>query len=221
MAYTHVSVGNVGQLTVDLIITTLNLKKVASIWHPAIIPFIGGDPYQVEVDNPCTACELYTSEALKIAVIQLRSSIEPRLALDFFALLRTDILNLNISEIVILTTVFAYELHNIESSHFCYISNSDTKLKKLHISPIVVNEFGKYVANGAGFAIKLYELLHDVVKCSVLAKYVSEGDNRPDAFAMMNLIKELYLLEGKNSFPIKIPLSWNYVFGNPPPVGLF
>lgn len=214
-----VSVGNVGQLAVDLLITTFNLKKVATIWHPGIIPLAAGNPYQ-EDDEPCTACELYGNKKLNIGVIQLRSSVEFKLALDFFDLLKTDIQNLKFSNVVILTSKFAYELHNIESSHFFYITNSDTKFENLNVLPMVLNEMGKYTANGCGFAIKLFEILQPMIKCTIFIKYVSEGDNRPDAIAMVNIIKKVLNIPN-DDFNIKMPISWNHVFGNPPPVGIF
>lgn len=215
-----VSVGNVGQLTVDLMITTFNLKKMGTIWHPAIIPSVAGDPYSLHSKESSTACELYGNEELNIATIQLRSSIEFKLALDFFRSLKAEIINLKFNAIVILTTIFAYEQHNIQSSHFCYITNTTNKFENLDILPMPLNEIGKHVANGSGFAIKLFELLKDCVKCTVIAKYVSEGDNRPDAIALFNLVENLDI-SNANNCSIKIPVSWTYVFGNPPPIGIF
>ena len=40
-----VSVGNVGQLAVDLMISTLKMKKVGHIHDESITPVIGNDPY--------------------------------------------------------------------------------------------------------------------------------------------------------------------------------
>jgi proteasome assembly chaperone 2 len=40
-----VSVGNAGQLAVDLLITKVKPRKVGLIWHSAIMPMVGGDPY--------------------------------------------------------------------------------------------------------------------------------------------------------------------------------
>ena len=40
-----VSVGNVGQLAADLVISTLQMKKVGHITDDSITPVIGNDPY--------------------------------------------------------------------------------------------------------------------------------------------------------------------------------
>lgn len=40
-----VSVGNAGQLAVDLLITKIKPQKCGLIWHSAVLPMVGGDPY--------------------------------------------------------------------------------------------------------------------------------------------------------------------------------
>lgn len=37
--------GNVGQLTVDLVINTLQLPRVGYLDHPAILPLVGNDAF--------------------------------------------------------------------------------------------------------------------------------------------------------------------------------
>lgn len=216
-----ISVGNVGQLTVDLIITTYNLKKVATIWHPGIIPSVGRDPYQSDLEESCTACELYGSKDTNIAAIQIRSSIEFKFALNFFKSLENEIVDLKFSNIIILASTFDYELHNLQNSRFHYVSNIDDKFDHLNVLPMPLNEVGKYAAIGSGFAMKLFDLLQTTLKCTLFVKYVSEGDNRPDAVSMLNLIRRFLTILNDSHFTIKYPISWNYVFGNPPPIGIF
>ncbi|GJQ83231.1 hypothetical protein Trydic_g8829 [Trypoxylus dichotomus] len=31
------------------------LKRVATLWHPGIVPSVGGDPYHLKIEEPCTA----------------------------------------------------------------------------------------------------------------------------------------------------------------------
>ena len=40
-----VSVGNVGQLTIDLIVSTLNMDRVGYLTTDAVYPVIGNDPF--------------------------------------------------------------------------------------------------------------------------------------------------------------------------------
>lgn len=214
-----VSVGNVPQLTVDLCITTFKMKRVATIWHPAIVPFVSSDPY-FNTSEVYTACELFANKELKIVVMQLRSTLEPKFALGFFRELKNEMEKLRLSKIIILTSVFDYELHNVNSDKFFCIGShinifeGFNNMKKLQKSST-----GTYYLNGGGFAVKLYEILNNN-QCFVIGKYVSEGDNRPDAHALLLKILSILGIHDQN-LEIVHPVSWQYVFGGPPPEGIY
>ena len=40
-----VSIGNVGQLTIDLLIYNLDLKRVGYLYDSSILPLVGNDPF--------------------------------------------------------------------------------------------------------------------------------------------------------------------------------
>ncbi|KAJ8964615.1 hypothetical protein NQ314_004750 [Rhamnusium bicolor] len=217
-----VSVGNVPQLAVDLLITTYNFNKITTIWHPAIVSSVGDDPYHSDRGEICTACELYGNKELKLATIQLRSTVETKLALKFFRDLQEAILPLNLKNVVILSSAFDYELRNINNEKFYYISNEEIEdvMESNNVKLLEPSLNGKYFINGSGFATKLYEILKLNVNCTLLVKYVSEGDNRPDA--LMTLRKMFKLFAINDSEPkIIFPTSWEFVFGGPPPLGMY
>lgn len=212
-----VSVGNVPQLTIDLFITTLKLKKVSNVWHPAIIPCVGTDPY-FDGKEICTSCELFINKEMKIIAMQLRSALEPKHGLSFFHELKKEIDIFKFKRIIILTSIFDYELHNIKSNKFFYICDSNLIEDFSDIQKLQKAVNGSYILNGGGFALKLYEILNK--PCVIVGKYVSEGDNRPDACSL--LIKLLPLVSVQNDNPDFIyPSSWKYVFGGPAPLGMF
>lgn len=215
-----VSVGNVGQLTADLLITSFNLQRIATIWHPAIIPSAGGDPYYSETNEVCTACELYAGDDVKLAVVQIRSGLDFNKTVSFLRELKTALSSMKVQRVVILTTCFAHEMHNIRSGMFRYVTNqgNEEKLKELEVAEMETVFNGRYLIHGSGFAVKLYEILREDFGCTIIVKYTSEGDNRPDAVAMLELLKKLYALDYER---IVLPSSWNFVFGNPPPVSMY
>lgn len=219
-----ISVGNVPQLTIDLIISTHNLTKAATLWHPAVIPSVGSDPYNEDTSDICTESEMYINSNLKIAVIQLRSGIELKYAAKFINYLKTAISSFHLKDVVILGSTFAYELHNINSGHFRYISNQPVEdvMEQLNILPMEQDDNGIYALHGAGITSRMFEAFNTVVKCTALIKYVSEGDNRPDAYSLLEILyKYIENLRNENITNIKLPTSWKYVFGNPPPTGIY
>lgn len=215
---TSVSVGNVPQLAVDLFITNYNLKKISTVWHPAIVPCVGSDPY-FNSTEVCTACELYINKDLKIVVMQLRSTLEPKQMNSFFNDLKNEFNQFNLKRIIILTSIFDYELHAVESNKFFYISNESKLCEGFNNLQQFEKDFnGKYFLNGGGFALKCYETLNNKC-CCIIGKYVSEGDNRPDAYSL--LLKILPILGVKELKEFVCPSSWKYVFGGPAPLGIF
>lgn len=209
-----VSIGNVPQLTVDLFITTFRMLKISTVWHKAIVPCVSSDPYY-NTKELCTACELFINKDLKIAVLQLRSSLESKHSLMYFKQLKIEVAKIKFNRIIILTSIFDYELHNVKSIPFFYASE-DICLEGFQ--KLNKDSAGKYYLNGGGFAAKLYEIFNSP-QVLIIGKYVSEGDNRPDAYSMFKKI--LPLLEVKENLKIKEPSSWKYVFGGPPPIGIF
>lgn len=215
-----VSVGNVGQLTNDLIISGLNLKSVGIVYHKAIIPAIGPNPYNPS-DDICVACELYVSKNLKLAILQLRTSIEQRLANEFFSDLKLFITSRNFKEVIILASTYAHELHDINSGHYRYITNTKNEVySTLKILPMEQTETGNYMVHGSGFALKLYNLLMENILTSVIIKYTSEGDNRPDAYSMLNVVGKVLNIESELK-DVRQPYSWDLVYGGPPPIGIY
>lgn len=217
-----VSVGNVGQLTVDLIVTTYKFRNIGVLWHPAIIPTVGSDPYYSN-NEICTACELYVNETLKIAAIQIRSGLEFSLANTFFKCLKNCLLDLNVKNVVILTSSFAYEMHTIGSGMFRYITNEDVQkqFENLKISCMEPDVNGRYIIHGSGFGSKLYEILSEGLKCTLIVKYTSEGDNRPDAVNLLDVLIKIIKFNTDKLENVVFPSSWNFVFGNPPPIDLY
>lgn len=215
-----VSVGNVPQLTLDLLIKTFNFQKIASLWHPSIVSSVGADPYDFSSSKICTACELYSNEMLKVACMQLRSTLDSKTANKFFEDLYNCVNSLNFKKIIILSSAFDYELPNINKKRFYFLDNLQNNLFNIpDIEQLEKDMYGKYCVNGTGFALNLYAVLSKGLKCILLGKYISEGDNRPDAQAVLE--KVLQVLNIKMPQVIQYPSSWDLVFGGPPPIGIY
>ena len=54
-----VSVGNVGQLAADLLISTLWMNKVGYLYDDSILPVVGNDPFAT--GDPSKVCHMSTA----------------------------------------------------------------------------------------------------------------------------------------------------------------
>ncbi|CAG9761307.1 unnamed protein product [Ceutorhynchus assimilis] len=216
-----VSVGNVPQLTIDLLITTLNLENVATIWHPGLRASVGADPFHSNEKTICTASELYISEANKLAVIQIRSTIETKFVLKFLTDLLSSVKQLGFKRLFVLGTGFDYELHNIaDRNMFYFITNKENLDQIQSTKRLEPNSNGKFVVHGAGYATTLYGLIGNQIESVLLVKYVSEGENIIDAKHFLGKLLEFLKLETTHK-QLAYPASWHYVYGAPPPSGIF
>uniref|UniRef100_A0A671MJX1 Proteasome assembly chaperone 2 n=1 Tax=Sinocyclocheilus anshuiensis TaxID=1608454 RepID=A0A671MJX1_9TELE len=69
-----VSVGNVGQLAVDLLISTLNMPRVGYFHTDCLTAMAGNSPYAASAQLS-TGAEVYSHRDLKLAVLQIRTPI--------------------------------------------------------------------------------------------------------------------------------------------------
>ncbi|XP_055859216.1 proteasome assembly chaperone 2 [Episyrphus balteatus] len=213
-----IGVGNAGQLACDLIISTLQLKRIGNIWHPALIPIAGPSAFQHDSQNKAASCEVYIDESKKLLAIQLRSPLISKHLDDF----HTNLVNLfqKCSRVIILTSSFGYEKHTIEASPFEYIANNVFKQNHAdRLGELKWTEFSGEVVHGGGNAVKLYKALDaSNVPALLLFKYVLEGDNSMDASQLVKQLDELMEQELKistvNGLKLTVPVSWKLLYGN-------
>ena len=68
-----VAVGNVGQLCIDLLISSLDMYKIGSLWNSMFLPICGLDPYNKNSTSLCTTADFYLGRCHNIILLQLRS----------------------------------------------------------------------------------------------------------------------------------------------------
>jgi len=73
-----VSVGNVGQLCIDVILENLSPKPsfTSQVLHPGLIPVVGLDPTQ-SGSSLSTALQMHVDSEKKLVIFQIRSGILP------------------------------------------------------------------------------------------------------------------------------------------------
>lgn len=223
-----VAVGNVGQLACDLLISSLDMKKISSICSPALIPVLGYNPYDLMSNNLSSCCEVYKCVAKNIAVVQVRAPLVYKYAREFLKDLIASFKDWSVKDVIILTSSFAYERKHIQTSPFRYTASESSNYKeKLQSRNWLEHELidGGVQIAGGGFASLLFEVCKEyAMPTLILYKYCSEGDNIPDAYDMVSGLTDVVPLfnDKKAIFENLIqPVSWKLLFGRPPPSDIY
>lgn len=242
-----VSVGNVGQLCSDLLIQSLKCEKTGYLWHPAILPVVGVDPFKLSSADLALPAEVFYSESRKLVVLQLRSSIIKKLRKLFLNELVMWIKSCGIAQVAILTGSSNEERIDaqINSEPFRYLVSSDScpkladilsskgwialekrlqfpALSKIESQSENSDSTGQIVIPGGGFAKRLFAVCSEnALPCAVLIKFCSEGDNIPDAIFMATKLHDWLDIMDSGLKSIVFPPSWSHLFGNPPPKQLY
>jgi proteasome assembly chaperone 2 len=215
-----VCVGNVAQLATDLLIETLQMEKVGCFWSVSIIPMIGPPAFDGDKDKITTASEFYVSPEKKLIILQIRSPIVASLMAQFLAEVTKFAKDESIEKIIVLTAAFAHEKHHVSGNSFEYTSTETFLQKHPEVKTLPWVKSESQVIHGGGYAAKLLKTCNEQdIAALILYKYISEGDNRPDAADLVeqvNLFLQILPFED-GKIKLSVPVSWNMLFGNAPP----
>jgi len=231
-----VAVGNVGQLSVDLLISNLNLLKIGQIFSASFIPVVGANAYHEHLNELITAIDIYAGIKERIVAIQIRSPYVDELT-EFFNQLAQFVTERKIAKVIILASSYDYEKRDVQPHHL--------KLRYV-ASPGIQSQIGKLFEDfnwishkpkatsdmtreerlqipGGGFARSIFNFLSDAdIPCAILFKFCSEGDNTDDAVALVCYLDQWIRVLGTNSTNnLKYPPSWKHLFGKPPSQDLY
>ncbi|XP_041377008.1 proteasome assembly chaperone 2-like [Gigantopelta aegis] len=205
-----VSVGNVAQLAVDLLVSTLSMNRVGYILHESILPMCGNNPFASNKDKACrlcTSCEVFESSSDNFVVVQQRAPFIRGKKKIFFKWFSEWIRAQNFSRVIILTSSFAEERldKQIQGSPLRFlvstaIEKQDGELfrdklnwQELELRPLPPglssendNKPTVYIP-GSGIAKNLFEDLSDL-PVAMLLMFCSEGDNSNDAVTLVNYL---------------------------------
>ncbi|KAL6267950.1 hypothetical protein P5V15_001018 [Pogonomyrmex californicus] len=230
-----VAIGNVGQLSVDLLISNLNLSKIGQIFDAAFVPIVGANAYYEHSSEIITAIDIYAGIKERIIAIQIRSPYVDELT-DFFNEIAQFVTERKIAKVIILASSHDYEKKEIQPQHlkFRYVisPSMQTKIGKLFddlnwiphkpkiVSDMITEE--RLWIPGGGFAKSFFNFLSNAdIPCTILFKFCSEGDNIEDAIALVRYLDQwIHVLETSIN-NLKYPPSWKHLFGKPPSQDLY
>ncbi|KAM6974499.1 proteasome assembly chaperone 2 [Tautogolabrus adspersus] len=241
-----VAVGNVGQLAVDLMVSTLNMKRAGYIHTDCLIPMAGNNPYATcrgDAEELHTPAEVYIAAELKLAVLQIRAPIIQTKSKKFRQLVVTWIKASGFSRTVVLSSSHAYQRDDqqLQGTPLRYLVTPSLQkvsvdafkelgwreMERVPALPELrdANTEPRLYISGGGITKGLYtDSCEEDLPLAVLLLFCSEGDNIPDAFTLVNHLNDwLHLLDNPSKEPNKwkIPTSWNLLFGSGIPPALF
>uniref|UniRef100_A0A146LW07 Proteasome assembly chaperone 2 n=1 Tax=Lygus hesperus TaxID=30085 RepID=A0A146LW07_LYGHE len=225
------SIGNVGQLSTDLLVSNLDAEYVGMAWHPGLLPLAGGDPYHNSSTKICTSNDFYLSRAQNLLFVQLRAPVLQKLASDFTSKLVEVLTGLGVRKVVILSGMFSHGRDDTEirAGSFRYVLNSFAENEANSLALSWVRLTGNEPENGSscpklrgtGFTRTLLNVCtQKSIPCVALLYFCSEGDNLQDSLQFTLKINEwLNILPNINK--IEKPISWEYLFGNERPKDMY
>jgi len=231
-----ISVGNVGQLATDILISTTLAENLGVIYDESLLPMIGNDPYtNGDTNNSCklsSSCDVYHAKAENLVIIQQRATFVKGKRKMYRDKLIKWIKEMKFAKVVLLSSTYSHIRtdQQLAGSQFRYLATSkakencktDNSWTELEDTS---DEFGRMSKNlpGSGITKTLYtDCSEKDVPLIVVLMFCSEGDNAPDALRMIdfanntlnviNIKPRSSLEELKQAW--KIPKSWNLNFGN-------
>lgn len=230
-----VSVGNVGQLSCDLLINTLGLIKIGHLHTECVLPIIGSCPFDSNKGSSVTlSLELYHNERKKLAVLQQRAPTVPGKLSQFAAEMMTWISNHKFARVIMLTSCYAYERLDTEirNSKVLFIAEENLHNQLIASGMKALDqrkdEFGStsYFMPGSGVAKLFHDLcMADTPKFAyaLFMIFCSEGDNVPEAVELLNAVNrwQSFIEINKKQLNWKVPLSWKQMFGSSAPKSIF
>lgn len=226
-----VGVGNVGQLSVDLLISTLDTKKIGIVHHSAILPLVGSDPYNPSATEPITSADLHMCVQHNLLIIQIRSPLINEEKNNFLKDLVAWFKKVSVKQIIVLASCNAYERWDHSQMigpqlRFLTVNCSEEDNDKLKaIGPGELEERVDELGNkhrffsGSGF-IKDLITLCDIPLASLFI-FVDEGDNSVDAQTLINYFNAWKKLFPSQRVSWKVPFSWKNMFGAPAPLSIY
>ncbi|KAG9440814.1 hypothetical protein H6P81_020979 [Aristolochia fimbriata] len=116
------SIGNVGQLAIDLLIASLKADKIGYLDDPSVLPCVGNDAYgPVPQGNLALPVEAYDSPSYSSTLVQQRSPIIKGMTLEFAKNVANFAVEARKKHVIVLSSLDSGKKHKIEFSNYMQI----------------------------------------------------------------------------------------------------
>ncbi|KAJ2635752.1 hypothetical protein GGF40_003411 [Coemansia sp. RSA 1286] len=234
-----VSIGNVPQLAVDLLINTLQLPRIGVIDSPLLTPISGSAGYDhLDSETRSLPLEVYQSKDAKWTILQQRSPPLPKHHRKFASELLEYIKSGGFSRVVVLASsdaalrtdalIDGSQIRTLSAN--CLDEELAARLKTLSLGELSAesrNTDGLKLTlkrlHSAGVTRPLVELCDQAgIPTFAMVSFVNEGDNIPDAIDLANAANAvLGVAAGSEVLQWRPPHSWQWLMPSAVPDELF
>ncbi|TPX60000.1 hypothetical protein PhCBS80983_g02057 [Powellomyces hirtus] len=218
------ALGNLGQLAVDVLISSLSLRRVGFVSSDLVLPVCGTEVYGTE-ETPNTlhtSFEVYASlpdASPQLVVVQLRAPVISRKGLLFSSQFQEWVEHHKFSDVILVTGVDAGRRNDREIISQLGVLESPnghfniSELGFLNIESRNSDSKCPVPPPGAGLSRFIIEELHRRgLPVLVVACFASEGDHTQAtrlASAVYSIVHPV-----QDQITWKTPLSWSQLYGN-------
>jgi len=225
------TIGNVGQLAVDLLISTLTLPRIGFLEDDHVVPMAGNDTFTTNQGKLSCAIEVYYHSASKTAFIQLRSPVAKGYNRIFAKNLVEWIKATGFGEVVMLASADASYRNDAQlfGQQLRYAAKgiNNEQISNLQATPLEEKSFDLLFKQGSLTEGVYQESVTQNVPILVLTIFCSEGDNIPESIQLTEAANQYLRVVTENTSNSngaskwKPPNSWTLIQGGPFEVSLF
>eukprot|EP00727_Mastigamoeba_balamuthi_P001144 m51a1_g11026 hypothetical protein (244) ;mRNA; f:414069-414965 len=204
------SIGNVPQLCVDLVVSTLGARKAGDVDHPALLPVCGCDAYSpLNTGSLSSSLEIRTDSQSSVTLIQQRAPPAPGRAMEFGRDVVAWASTLGFKELVVLVSGDAGRVTSARDTprYVCGAGFDEGRVAGLGWRPLEDTLVSAAIKLNSTTASVVEECRAKGVPFVVVVMLCSEGDNTPDAVRMAAWLNAL-VLHMPESTRMKQPESW-------------
>jgi len=210
------SIGNVGQLSIDLLISSLNLPRVGFLESPFLLPMVGNDAFSVNLGKLSTNAEVYQDSQRKMTVLQQRSPIIRNKVTKYVKDLVQWIVKSNFKEIIVLGSIDSSRRidSQMEGTQIRYIDRRNEQTnqwRELGWIPLEEESCQVVLRKGTFLHNLIEEMDSHKVKWVVLDIFCSEGNNIPNCLQLVTHLNQYLQLQPKEGQWIP-PNSWSHLY---------
>jgi len=218
------TVGNIGQLSIDLIIASLNVPRVGFIDSPAVVPLCGNDAFTRNQGHLATAVECFYNQELNTLLLQQRAPVLRGKGNQFSKSLLELVKREAVKDVFLISSLNSAIRSQcmMERPIVRVLTDSDENKKIMEAIGCLPleNEYLNDLLNPGTVSERIFNLCKkEGVVVTILVAFCAEGDNLPEATNVAQLIHSfLRAKRGIPSNPVqwKAPPSWSVMFNGSP-----